>query len=96
VGKTATLCLLYAFPLLFLGAHDGTAALVARVVGWAFAIWGTALYWWAAVLYLEQAPPPGGRCPQPARAVTGARGAGTLAGTGRGHAGHDPGPAAMK
>jgi cardiolipin synthase len=55
VGKTATLCLLYAFPLLFLGAHDGTAALVARVVGWAFAIWGTALYWWAAVLYLEQA-----------------------------------------
>ena len=55
VGKTATLCLLYAFPLLFLGAHGGTAALVARVVGWAFAIWGTALYWWAAVLYLEQA-----------------------------------------
>ena len=54
VGKTATLCLLYAFPLLFLGSHTGTAALVARVVGWAFAIWGTALYWWAAVLYLEQ------------------------------------------
>jgi cardiolipin synthase len=54
VGKTATLCLLYAFPLLFLGDHAGTAALVARVVGWAFAIWGTALYWWAAVLYLEQ------------------------------------------
>jgi len=25
VGKTATLCLLYAFPLLFLGAHGGTA-----------------------------------------------------------------------
>ena len=32
----------------------GTAALVARVVGWAFAIWGTALYWWAGVLYLTQ------------------------------------------
>ena len=31
VGKTATLCLLYAFPLLFLGSHAGTAALVARV-----------------------------------------------------------------
>ena len=65
VGKTATLCLLYAFPLLFLGSHAGPAALVARVVGWAFAIWGTALYWWAAVLYLEQARrlvrPPGGR-----------------------------------
>jgi cardiolipin synthase (CMP-forming) len=54
VGKTATLCLLYAFPLLFLGDHPGTPATVARVVGWAFAIWGTALYWWAAVLYLEQ------------------------------------------
>ena len=55
VGKAATLCLLYAFPLLFLGSHAGTAALAARVTGWAFAIWGTALYWWAAVLYLVQA-----------------------------------------
>jgi cardiolipin synthase len=54
VGKTATLCLLYAFPLLFLGDHPGTTATVARVIGWAFAIWGTALYWWAAALYLEQ------------------------------------------
>ena len=54
VGKAATLCLLYAFPLLFLGAHGGTPALVARVIGWAFAIWGTALYWWAAALYLVQ------------------------------------------
>ena len=55
VGKAATLCLLYAFPLLFLGSHHGTYALVARVFGWAFALWGTALYWWAAALYLEQA-----------------------------------------
>jgi cardiolipin synthase (CMP-forming) len=55
IGKAATLCLLYAFPLLFLGEHGGTAALVARIAGWAFAIWGTALYWWAAVLYLVQA-----------------------------------------
>ena len=55
VGKAATLCLLYAFPLLFLGSHAGTAALAARVTGWAFAIWGTALYWWAAALYLVQA-----------------------------------------
>jgi len=55
VGKAATLCLLYAFPLLFLGSHTGDAALAARVTGWAFAIWGTALYWWAAALYLVQA-----------------------------------------
>ncbi len=54
IGKAATLCLLYAFPLLFLGAHSGGVATAARVIGWAFAIWGTALYWWAAGLYLEQ------------------------------------------
>jgi cardiolipin synthase (CMP-forming) len=54
VGKAATLCLMYAFPLLFLGAHGGIVAEVVRVFGWAFAIWGTALYWWAAILYLTQ------------------------------------------
>jgi cardiolipin synthase len=54
VGKTATLCLMYSFPLLFLGTLGGTAAEVVRVFGWAFAIWGTALYWWAALLYLSQ------------------------------------------
>ncbi|HUZ52232.1 MAG TPA: CDP-alcohol phosphatidyltransferase family protein [Streptosporangiaceae bacterium] len=55
VGKAATLNLLYAFPLLFLGSHETTYAGVARVFGWAFALWGTALYWWAAALYVEQA-----------------------------------------
>jgi len=54
VGKTATLCLLYAFPLLFLGDHPGWGGTLARVIGWAFAIWGTVLYWWAAMLYLAQ------------------------------------------
>ena len=54
VGKAATLCLLYAFPLLFLGDHPGTGGTVARVIGWAFAVWGTVLYWWAASLYLAQ------------------------------------------
>ncbi len=54
VGKTATLCLMYSFPLLFLGDHGGTAAEVVRVIGWAFAIWGIALYWWAATLYVTQ------------------------------------------
>jgi cardiolipin synthase len=55
VGKAATLCLLYAFPLLFVGSHPTSYATVARVFGWAFALWGTALYWWAAVLYVRQA-----------------------------------------
>jgi cardiolipin synthase (CMP-forming) len=54
VGKAATLCLLYAFPLLFLGDHTGWGGTLARVLGWAFAIWGTMLYWWAATLYLVQ------------------------------------------
>ncbi len=53
-GKTATLCLLYAFPLLLLGTYAGTWAEIARIIGWAFAGWGAALYWWAAALYLTQ------------------------------------------
>jgi cardiolipin synthase (CMP-forming) len=53
-GKAATLCLLYAFPLLFLGDHPGWGGTLARVIGWAFAIWGTALYWQSAFLYLTQ------------------------------------------
>jgi cardiolipin synthase len=53
-GKTATLCLLYAFPLLLLGDHPGWGGTLARVIGWAFAVWGTILYWWAAMLYLAQ------------------------------------------
>jgi cardiolipin synthase (CMP-forming) len=55
VGKTATFCLLYAFPLLFLGSHHTSYAETAKVAGWTFAIWGSALYWWAAGLYVAQA-----------------------------------------
>ena len=54
VGKAATACLLYAFPLLFLGDHPGWGGTLARVLGWAFATWGTVLYWWAAMLYIAQ------------------------------------------
>lgn len=55
LGKAATFCLLYAFPLLLLGDGSGWLADTAKVFGWAFAVWGTALYWWAAVLYVGQA-----------------------------------------
>jgi cardiolipin synthase len=55
VGKAATANLLYAFPLLFLGSHHTSYAELTRVFGWAFALWGTALYGWAALLYIEQA-----------------------------------------
>lgn len=54
LGKAATANLLYAFPLLLLGDDSGTVADLANVFGWAFAIWGTSLYWWAGLLYAWQ------------------------------------------
>ena len=33
---------------------ERASAEVAHAFGWAFAIWGTALYWWAGVLYVVQ------------------------------------------
>jgi cardiolipin synthase len=54
LGKAATANLLYAFPLLLLGEGEGTLPLLADVFGWAFAIWGTGLYWWAGFLYAFQ------------------------------------------
>ncbi|MGN6779887.1 MAG: CDP-alcohol phosphatidyltransferase family protein [Marmoricola sp.] len=54
LGKAATFNLLYAFPLLFVGDGEGTLARLAQVFGWAFAVWGTGLYWWAGILYAWQ------------------------------------------
>lgn len=54
IGKAATFCLLYAFPMVLLGAGNSGLATAARVIGWSFAIWGTALYWWAGLLYVRQ------------------------------------------
>lgn len=54
LGKAATFNLLYAFPLLLLGDGEGVVALLAQVVGWAWALWGVGLYWWAGVLYAWQ------------------------------------------
>lgn len=54
LGKAATANLLYAFPLLLLGDGLGVASTLAKVFGWAFAIWGTGLYWWAGLLYAWQ------------------------------------------
>lgn len=54
LGKAATFNLLYAFPLLLLGDGEGTVATLANVFGWAFAIWGIGLYWWAGILYAWQ------------------------------------------
>lgn len=54
LGKAATFNLLAGFPLLLLGEGESLVSQVAHAFGWAFAIWGTALYWWAGVLYLVQ------------------------------------------
>jgi cardiolipin synthase len=54
LGKAATLCLLYAFPCLLMGAHHGRLADIARPIAWGFTIWGTALYLIAGVIYLRQ------------------------------------------
>ncbi|WP_228386709.1 CDP-alcohol phosphatidyltransferase family protein [Ornithinicoccus halotolerans] len=54
VGKAATFNLLYAFPLLLLAHGDGWVAAVALPLGWAFAWWGTGLYWLGGCLYAVQ------------------------------------------
>ncbi len=54
LGKAATFNLLSAFPFLLLAIGGGVVAAVARPIGWAFAVWGTGLYWWAGVLYVIQ------------------------------------------
>jgi cardiolipin synthase (CMP-forming) len=54
VGKVATFCLLYAFPLVLLGSGQQGWLQLAWVLGWAFAIWGTALYWYAGGIYALQ------------------------------------------
>ncbi len=55
VGKAATFCLLWGFPLLLLGGQPPWVGPVATACGWAFALWGTALYWWAGIRYAQQA-----------------------------------------
>ena len=54
VGKAATFCLLWGFPLLLLGGIPGFGV-AAAAFGWAFALWGTYLYWWAGLRYAQQA-----------------------------------------
>lgn len=56
VGKTATFNLLASFPLLMWGVSALTGpASVARIVGWALALWGAGLYLYSGWLYLRQA-----------------------------------------
>lgn len=54
VGKAATMNLLYALPLILLGTFNNQIGQVAHVFGWAFLLWGIAMYWYAGALYLHQ------------------------------------------
>lgn len=53
-GKGGTFALMYAFPLLLLSNLPGTVGALAWTFGWASALWGVGLYWFAALVYLEQ------------------------------------------
>jgi cardiolipin synthase len=55
VGKTATFALLWGFPLLLLGGLPFPIGSAIVAIGWAFALWGTLLYWWAGVRYAQAA-----------------------------------------
>ncbi len=54
VGKAATMQLLYALPLVLLGTFSGQVGHVAHIFGWAFLLWGICMYWYGAVLYIQQ------------------------------------------
>jgi cardiolipin synthase len=54
VGKAATFALMSAFPLILLGQWDALWSRVVLAAGWAFLIWGMAMYLWAFVVYLVQ------------------------------------------
>jgi len=52
LGKVATFCLFYALPVIMIGQAFPDAAWLTNPLGWAFAIWGAFLYWWAGFIYL--------------------------------------------
>jgi cardiolipin synthase len=54
LGKAATLCLLYAFPLLLLAQMDWPGADLSRPFAYAFTVWGIALHLYSGALYLVQ------------------------------------------
>jgi cardiolipin synthase len=54
VGKAATFALMSGLPLILLGQFDELWSRVILACGWAFLIWGLAMYLWSGVLYLIQ------------------------------------------
>jgi cardiolipin synthase len=54
LGKVATFCLFWALPLLMLGEAFDPLAPYSLPLGWAFALWGAFLYWWAGIVYVRE------------------------------------------
>lgn len=54
LGKIATFALLLALPVLMLGEAFPAIAWASQPIGWAVALWGAFLYWWAGVLYIRE------------------------------------------
>jgi len=52
LGKVATAALFYALPILMIGQAFPDAAWLTDPIGWAFALWGAFLYWWAGAIYV--------------------------------------------
>ena len=55
LGKLATGALFYALPILMVGEAFPIVAWVTDPIGWACALWGAFLYWWAGARYIGQA-----------------------------------------
>lgn len=55
LGKAATFNLLYAFPFLLLALSHSWFGTAAFILGWAFALWGVALYLATAIGYFRTA-----------------------------------------
>jgi cardiolipin synthase (CMP-forming) len=52
LGKMGTFSLLFALPILMLGLAFHEISWITNPVGWAFALWGAFLYWWAGIVYI--------------------------------------------
>src|SRR5215510_7347171 len=70
VGKAATFALMSGFPLVLLGQFDALWSRVVLACGWAFLIWGMAMYLWSGVLYLIQVAMVVRRLPKVAEAMS--------------------------
>jgi cardiolipin synthase len=54
LGKMGTFALLFALPILMIGLAFHEINWITNPVGWAFALWGAFLYWWAGFVYIVE------------------------------------------